>query len=160
MKRMLSLFTVCLLLSVAAHAQPNGSSYETAIGVKVYPGAITVKHFIQPNRALEGLGYFWNDGFRFTGLYEIHGDIESVDGLKWYVGPGVHFGVWNREWRDRYPNRNSGVAIGIDGVVGLDYKISGAPLSVSVDWQPSFNLIGYSYFEGAWGGFAIRYTLK
>lgn len=136
----------------------EGSTYQTAVGVKVYPGSITVKHFINDNVAVEGLGYFWQYGFRVTGLYEIHGNIPGAEGLKWYVGPGAHVGFYNNTWTKDYPDRNSGVAIGVDGVLGLDYKIKGAPINVSFDWQPSFNLIGYSYFEGGWGGIGIRYT--
>ena len=48
--------------------------------------------------------------------------------------------------------------VGIDGVLGLDYKVKGAPLDVSLDWQPSFNFVGYNYFEGGWGGLGIRYA--
>lgn len=159
MKNILILM-VCVSFSTIAFAQPNGSSYQTALGAKFYPGAISIKHFTQKDRALEGLGYFWNYGFRFTGLYEIHGDINGAPGLKWYVGPGAHIGFWNDSWRNRYPSRADGIAIGIDGVLGLDYKVKGAPLNFSIDWQPSFNFIGYSYFESGWGGFAVRYTLK
>jgi len=139
-------------------AQNTGSTYTTALGVKVYPTGITIKSFVQPNKALEGIAYFYNYGFRATGLYEIHGDIEGVDGLKWYVGPGAHIGFWNDTWKDKYPDRNNGVAIGVDGVLGLDYKINGIPLNLSLDWQPSFNFVGYNYFEGGWGGLGIRYT--
>jgi len=46
----------------------------------------------------------------------------------------------------------------VDGVLGLDYKISGAPINVSIDWQPSLNLIGHTYFEGGWGGLGVRFT--
>ena len=148
-----------LLFSVLSHAQPTGSSYTTAVGVKIYPGSISAKHFYQTNRAVEGLLYLWNYGMRVTGLYEIHGDFTTVDGLKWYIGPGAHIGFWNNNWREAYPSRQSGVAMGVDGVLGLDYKIKGAPINVSLDWQPSFNIIGYSYFEGAWGGLGIRYTI-
>lgn len=160
MKKFLTVFVSVILLSVAAIAQNNSSSYKTALGLKFYPGAFSIKHFTQQNRALEGLLYFWNYGFRFTGLYEIHGDIEGAAGLKWYIGPGAHIGAWNRDWKDRYPTRDNGVAIGVDGVLGLDYKIKGAPINLSIDWQPSFNIIGYSYFESGWGGFAVRYALK
>lgn len=145
-------------LFVISNAQDMGSSYKTAVGVKFYPGALSIKSFIQPDRALEGLAYFYEDGFRVTGLYEIHGNIEGVDGLKWYVGPGAHIGFWSQNWKDKYPDRNNAVAIGIDGVLGLDYKITGAPINVSLDWQPSFNFVGYNYFEGGWGGLGIRYT--
>jgi hypothetical protein len=146
-----------IVLSSKADAQAMGTSYRTALGFKFYPGAITIKHFTREDRALEGLGYFWHDGFRFTGLYEIHGDINGAPGLKWYVGPGAHVGFWNDDWKRRYPNRNDGVAIGVDGVLGLDYKIKSAPINLSLDWQPSFNIIGYTYFS-SWGGLAIRYT--
>jgi hypothetical protein len=106
---------------------------------------------------LEGLASFWNYGFRFTGLYEIHGDINGAPGLKWYVGPGAHVGFWDNDWKWRYPDREDGVSIGIDGVLGLDYKIKGAPINVSIDWQPYFDIVGYTHF-GSWGGLGIRYT--
>ena len=146
------------LTTSLAHAQNNGSSYQTALGVKMYPGAISVKHFTQKGRAIEGLGYISNDGFRLTGLYELHFPIAGAEGLQWYVGGGGHIGVWSDNWRSRYPGRADGIAIGVDGVLGLDYKIKGASLNLSFDWQPSFNFIGYNYFEGGWGGLAIRYT--
>ena len=158
MKRSI-LFILPVLLATALSAQTNlGSSYKTALGVKVYPGAVTVKHFTGANTALEGLGYFSSDGFRLTGLYELHYPLGSVDGLQWYVGGGAHLGIWSDTWKNRYPTREGGMALGVDGVLGIDYKIKDAPLNLSFDWQPSFNLIGYNYFEGGWGGLAIRYT--
>ena len=159
MKNILIAVLALVLLANEANAQAMGQSYRTALGVKFYPGAITLKHFTRNDRALEGLATFWNYGFRFTGLYEIHGDINGAPGLKWYVGPGAHIGFWNDEWNRKYPDRDDGVAIGIDGVLGLDYKINNAPLNLSLDWQPSFNIIGYTHFS-SWGGLAIRYTIK
>ncbi|MBP9215397.1 MAG: hypothetical protein KBF36_12605 [Chitinophagaceae bacterium] len=149
---------ICLLGINAVQAQSMGSSYKTALGFKAYPGAISIKHFTKSNVAIEGLGYFWNYGSRITGLYEFHGNVNGAPGLKWYAGPGAHIGFWNDKWKKEYSNRDNGVAIGIDGVLGLDYKITGAPINLSIDWQPSFNLVGYNYFEGGWGGIAIRYT--
>lgn len=158
MKKLI-LFALPVILAASANAQVNtGTDYKTALGVKVYPAAISVKHFVKKGRAVEGLGYFWEDGFRLTGLYELHFPISGAPGLQWYVGGGAHVGVWNDNWRNRYPNRDGGAMLGIDGVLGLDYKIKGAPLNLSFDWQPSFNLVGYNYFEGGWGGLAVRYT--
>lgn len=156
MKRLI-LAILVIFTFAQLHAQNNGSSYTTALGIKVYPGAITVKHFTGRN-AIEGLGYISSDGFRLTGLYEVHNNFADVEGLKWYIGGGGHIGIWSDYWRNKYPARADGAAIGVDGVLGLDYKIKGAPLNFSFDWQPSFNLIGYNYFEGGWGGLAIRYT--
>lgn len=150
-----------LALAQNANAQAMGSEYRTALGVKFYPGALTLKHFTGNNRALEGIASFWKHGFRFTGLYEIHGDINGAPGLKWYVGPGAHLGVYNKGWyyrddRDKYYD-DGDMSFGIDGVLGLDYKIKGAPINLSIDWQPYFEIAKYPHF-GNWGGFAVRYT--
>lgn len=143
---------------VRAQEMNTGPDYKTALGVKVYPGAISVKHFLTDKAAVEGLGYVTADGFRLTGLYELYNSLGNVEGLKWYVGGGAHAGVWSDRWKTKFPDRPGGLSIGVDGVIGLDYKITGAPLNLSFDWQPSFNLIGYNYFEGGWGGLGIRYT--
>jgi hypothetical protein len=140
-----------IFFSLQSSAQ---SGYQTALGVKVWDGGgISLKHFVGGNKALEGIGYFWRQGVRITGLYEIHGAINNAGGLQWYIGPGAHVGFYN----DRYGNRNF---IGIDGVLGLDYKFNGAPINVSIDWQPSFEFGDNRGFVGNWGGLGIRYTLK
>lgn len=155
MKKITVIIAVLIFVTATnlkAQEMNTSSSYTTAVGLKFYPGALTVKHFINDDVALEGIGYFANYGFRITGLYEFHYDITDVEGLKWYVGPGVHVGFYD----SRY---GGGASIGIDGVLGLDYKFQ-APINASVDWQPSFEFgsAGYNGFEGGWGGLGIRYT--
>lgn len=131
----------------------SSNEYRTAIGIKFgwfEGGAITAKHFVTDNNAIEGLLSFWKRGFRLTGLYEFHWDLAGTDGLKVYAGPGAHLGVFNSE--------NGGNAyLGIDGVLGLDYKIRNAPINLSLDFQPSFEL-GYGDSFYGWGGLGIRYT--
>ena len=130
----------------------NSSTYKTALGVKVWDGAgISLKHFFTNRHAGELIGYFWSHGVRFTGLYEIHGDINGAKGLRWYIGPGAHIGFYNTKHGD-------GGFIGIDGVIGLDYKFSSAPINISLDWQPSFEFGDDRGFVGSWGGLGIRYT--
>jgi len=152
------LLIVFLFAGFSSVAQSMGSSYRTAIGVKFWPGGISIKHFIEDNRALEGIAYFWDHGFRFTGLYEIHGDISGAEGLKWYIGPGAHIGAYNSGWyRDGHYYSSGSASFGIDGVLGLDYKITGAPINLSLDFQPSFEILNHPYFSG-WGGLGVRFT--
>lgn len=147
----LSMLTLVIFIT-AATAQSKGRTYTTALGVKFLDGAgITLKHFISERDALEGIGFFWNQGARITGLYELHYDINGAPGLKWYVGPGVHIGFYNTK-------NGGGSWAGIDGVLGLDYKINNAPLNLSIDWQPSFEFGTGRGFTGNWGGFGVRYT--
>jgi hypothetical protein len=154
-KIFLSVFILTLMNSVQAQSSSStGSTYRTALGVKVWDGAgISFKHFLTGNNALELIGYFWSQGMRITGLYEIHGPITGATGLQWYIGPGAHVGFYN--------NKNGGpdgTFIGIDGVLGLDYKFNGAPINLSLDWQPSFEFGEGRGFVGSWGGLGIRYT--
>jgi len=149
------LFAFAILLTAIAQSQnksTSGHSYQTALGVKVWDGGgISLKHFISDKHALEGIGYFWNRGARITGLYEIHGPISGAPGLRWYIGPGIHLGFYNTKYGD-------GSFAGIDGVLGLDYKFNGAPINMSIDWQPSFEFGDNRGFVGSWGGLGVRYT--
>lgn len=159
MKKIVALLSLLALLTVSrTQAQSLGSDYRTAIGVKFWPGALTIKHFIKDDAALEGLFNFWDHGFRFTGLYEFHGDINSAPGLKWYVGPGAHFGVYNSGyWRNDHYYDDGAASFGVDGVLGLEYKINSAPIALSLDVQPYLELLHHPYFN-AWGGLGIKFT--
>ncbi|MBS1744568.1 MAG: hypothetical protein JST21_00210 [Bacteroidetes bacterium] len=157
-KLITGIFFMFIAAAAPAQKMAMGSDYTTAIGIKFYPGSITAKTFIREKHAIEGLLSVWNYGTRITGLYEFYGDINGVEGLKYYYGPGVHLGFWNHDWRDKFPTRDGGAQFGFDGVVGLDYKIKNAPINVSLDWQPSFTFVGYNYFEGGWGGIGLRYA--
>lgn len=162
---MLGLAMMAVTLSSVAQ---SATSYQTALGIKFYPGAITLKHFLKREAAIEGQIAFWDFGTQITGLYEFHKDISDVQGLKWYIGPGAHIGFWNNHWRDYYydyyrTHPYGGAYIGIDGIIGLDYKIQKAPINLSLDWQPAINFGSgpayYGFYAGG-GGLAIRYTFK
>ncbi|TWI83151.1 hypothetical protein IQ13_1257 [Lacibacter cauensis] len=151
-KLILTLFLATIFLAASAqNSTAEGPDYKTAIGAKLWTGGgISVKTFIKDNNALEFIGYFDRYGTRITGLYEIHGNLSSEGALKWYVGPGAHVGLYK------------GItAVGIDGVVGVDYKFTNMPLNLALDWQPSFELGSGTRngFNANWGGFAIRFTL-
>lgn len=146
---------LCLSFFSHANAQSrsaSSSTYKTALGVKVWDGGgISFKQFVNGRNAVELVGYFWNRGARITGLYEIHGPISGARGLQWYIGPGAHVGFYNTKFGD-------GAFIGVDGVLGLDYKFSNAPINLSLDWQPSFEFGDNRGFVSSWGGLGIRYT--
>ncbi len=149
----LSTIVACLILLASQHinAQDNSDSYNNAIGVKLYPGAITYKTSNDGRKYFEGQAAFFKKGFRATVLYEIHNEISALDGLRWYYGTGPHLGFY----RSKYYNGST--MIGIDAVLGLDYKLPGTPLNFSLDWQPSFEFGDGSGFDG-WGGLAVRFA--
>lgn len=145
------LFTITATI---AHAQ---APYNRAIGLK-FPGgfSLTYKKFISDTRNLEAQFTSWHKGFRAAGLYEFNFyTFNKVPELSWFIGPGAHVGFWKSEFKNTY---NSHVDLGIDGIIGLDYKIKNAPINVSIDWQPAVTLIGSAGFTPVFGGVAIRYT--
>ncbi len=149
MKKIIVAAVIFLTVSVT---RSSAQDYTTALGVKFWDGGgITLKHFFNEQNAGELIGYFWSQGARFTGLYEIHGDISNAGGLRWYIGPGAHVGFYNSKYGD-------GAYFGVDGVLGLDYKFNNAPINLSIDWQPSIEFGSGRGFYGGWGGLGVRYT--
>jgi hypothetical protein len=53
-------------------------------------------------------------------------------------------------------NYGGGAAIGVDGVLGLDYKLSGTPLNISFDWNLNVNFGSTTGFIA--DGLGVRYT--
>ena len=147
-----------LLLFIAglttAHAQ---APYNRALGLK-FPGglSITYKKFVSDTRNFEAQFTSWHEGFRLGGLYEINFyAFQKVPELSWFVGPGAHIGFWKSAYEKTY---DSQVDLGIDGIIGLDYKFKTVPINVSLDWQPSVTLVGSAGFTPVFGGIAVRYT--
>lgn len=146
------------ILFIALSAGASAQDYKTGIGLRAggYPG-LNIKHFISDNKALEGIVHFRYHGIGITGLYEVHIVAFKVPELKFYYGLGAHIGFYNGGY---YYKKNHGVkeyysdnttTIGIDGVLGLEYKIKNAPLVVGVDVKPFFDLVdaGPNYWDGA-----------
>jgi hypothetical protein len=144
------------LVTTKAFSQ-NESAYQSALGVKLSSGiAASYKVFLTPSNALEAQAMFFKKGIRLIGLYEFHFyNIEGLDGLGWYIGPGAHVGYYFAKYKTVY---NTIADVGIDGVIGLDYHFKNAPINISLDWQPSFGLLGKSGIQPQFGGLAIRYT--
>jgi hypothetical protein len=154
MKPVIIAFLVTVFFTTVVHAQ---APYNHALGVK-FPGglSLTYKKFITDTRNLEAQLTAWHEGFRVAGLYEFNFyTFDKVPELSWFVGPGAHIGFWKSSYEKTY---NSTADVGIDGIIGLDYKFKDAPINVSVDWEPSVTLIGSAGFTPVFGGIAIRYT--
>lgn len=150
MKKIMLMIAIVFFAMVVKAQKSNGN---TALGFKFYPTGVTFKKSIKNGNAYELLGYFWR-GSRFTGLYEIHKDIEGVNGLRWYYGPGVHVSFYDRSY---YTGSNN---LGVDGVLGLDLTFDGFPINLSLDWQPSFDFGEGAGFVSGFGGLSIRYFIK
>lgn len=149
-----ALLLATLFFTTTAHAQ---APYNRALGIK-FPGglSVTYKKFISDTHNLEAQFTAWHKGVRVAGLYEFNFySFENVPELSWFVGGGAHVGFWKSTYQKTY---NSQADIGVDGIIGLDYKFKDLPINVSADWQPAVALIGNVGFTPVFGGLAVRYT--
>lgn len=151
---MLSCLWVAFTLPFAVNAQSTSSSYNTAIGLRAGgTSGLTVKHFTSKGAAWEGIIGLWNNAFSLTALYEKHAHA-GAPGLNWYYGGGGHIAAQNGRFGNRsyYYHRdyykNDGVGIGIDGIVGIEYKITPIPFAISFDLKPfiEINTRGGAFF--------------
>lgn len=136
----------------------TAQNYETSVGLRAgFYNGVTFKHFLSEKAAFEGiLSSRWR-GFRLTGLYEVHNSAFNEEGLQWYYGGGAHISSWNGRNVNWINDNENYLVIGLDIILGLEYKFSDAPINISLDWKPAINLIGYSSFVGDGGALSIRY---
>lgn len=153
MRKIILTFVLAISIITLSTAQ----EYKTGVGLRGgFSQGLTIKHFLGEKAAFEGLLTTRWGGFEITGLYEIHNTAFEVDRLKWYYGAGAHIGFWNG-------NSSWGVlgtdytVIGIDGILGIEYSFSEAPINIGLDWKPSINLSGYTGFRADGGALSIRY---
>lgn len=136
----------------------NSSSYKTAVGLRFGgTSGVTIKHFTGSNTALEGIFSFWRHSVGVTGLYEKHARAFSTSGLNWYYGVGGHIYVTGQDngyyYHDGYnPHyyryEHGGFSGGVDGIIGLEYKINPIPFALSLDLKPAIDITsgGNLYF--------------
>jgi len=156
---MKKLFLLCLTAGFIflASSKAQAQNYENAIGVRLgsYNG-INFKTFLNSNKALDlNLSFRNNDDFKrflLTGLYEVHNPINGAPGLQWYYGGGGSIGSYKRR------DFEDDLWLSADGVLGLDYKIEGAPLNLAIDWRPRLEVTPDTNFRTGDVGLAIRLT--
>jgi hypothetical protein len=144
---------IIALLAIATAA--NAQEYKTALGLRAgAPFGFTIKHFVAPKFALEGIVSPRYAGAELVGLLEYHVNAFGVEGFRWYFGGGMHLGAYGHH--KRFDNRDGGVYIGIDGIGGLEYNFKPVPINISVDLKPAIN---FTPEPDLWpdAGISVRY---
>ena len=133
-------------------------TYKSAIGVRAGSTAgITFKHFIAGEGAVEGIIGVWRNAVRLTVVYEKHVPFGGVAGLNWYYGGGGHVSIYSEDrihhWHwdppegwHRHDHAHPGsFGIGVDGILGIEYKIPPIPFAVSLDLKPFIEFTSANY---------------
>jgi len=150
-----------LILSLVCGTVAIGqTNYNFAVGLRAgETSGLTIKKSIGNGAAIEGIFGAWRYGLSATALFEKYVPVGSVSNLNWYYGAGGHVAVQNnRYYRYYYYDRNrdvyysdyyynGGIGLGLDGILGMEYKIPNAPIALSLDIKPFFEVNTHG---GAW----------
>lgn len=168
-RSILLLILVSLVSQLAVQAQP----YSTGVGLRLggQTRGVSVKKFVGGTTALEGIASIGRKSFMITGLFEKHTPFPSVDGFSWFFGGGAHVGFYNEgyyyfysrtrssKFDDEWTGWDNETGVGLDFILGLEYKFQNAPVDIAVDLKPFVDFIRSEYF-GYWdGALTVRFTL-
>lgn len=144
-------------LIIGSQAQP----YQIGAGLRLSEWyGIQGKYFISSTKAFEVIISPVSKGMHISGLLEVHSGVKGVSNLSFYGGIGPRIGLWAdgrynpwwndnwngkdaRDYYDRNGNSSEGrFAVGMDMIIGMEYRIPALPLSLAIDWKPAVMLWG------------------
>jgi hypothetical protein len=120
-------------------------------------------------------GYTSNFTTALQAHYLVHRPLGNAEGLSWYFGGGVqarftpvtyyyYYNEYNLRgddwWRSRFlvEERITDIDLGLDGVIGLEYKFRNAPLSIFVDANVFVEIIDAPFWFYGQSGLGLRYN--
>lgn len=142
--------TVVLLAVKGVYAQ---KPYNTAVGLRAgWTSGLTIKQSVGAGY-LEGMLGVRPYNTNLTLLYEVYRPSGAAN-INWYFGAGGHLSYFNDRYyyyppyRDRpYYYYYADNAVGIDGIIGVEFKVPSAPVAFSLDLKPFIEF----YHGGYWG---------
>ena len=136
-----------MLLGLATVAQAQ--VYRTAAGIRLDGErlGLTLQQKVFEKSTIEGIFAVGTREVSATALYEWHRPILGRR-FNYYLGAGGHIG----NLKDR------GVFTGVDGILGIEYKVNGLPVLLSADIKPAFHF-NHDDWIALSTGISIRYVI-
>lgn len=144
-----SILTVMLFSTKNVAAQNYNAAFSANIGASMGVG---VKKFVSRSSALD-FGFDYNlkcNAPMFSVTYQYY--VPIVSELSLYLGAGANVGAVH-VGRKHYGTE---FAIGLHPNVGFEYKISGVPLALAIDYKPFLNFSAHSQVNNV--GLKVLYT--
>jgi hypothetical protein len=163
-----------ILISCLTIKAVQAQDYKNAAGIRFgNTDGVSYKRFVTDNGAVElMLGFGGDDGgLQLYSTYQWYQPIPAkfTENLFFYYGVGGHVGYINQYTEQQYYANDSTVvsengdkyyyAIGVDGVLGIEYRIYTVPMTVGIEIKPYFEYYGLEYTQfNFWDfGFTVKY---
>jgi hypothetical protein len=159
MKKISLLIAIAIFLtSVSAFAQRKEVGGEISLGARFggTVGATLKRHGAYNNSAIEFIAQFKNfddsnpdlEGFSLTGLYQKLAPMSRSTQLSALFGGGL-----SMNFKDDFN-------LGVSGMLGFDWRLKKVPVTLQVDWMPTYFFINTSEFTFTNAAFSARYVLN
>ncbi len=157
MTKLSALLFVCLLFagfSAQAQKQVGG---EISVGGRFggSSGVTLKKHNGYNTSAIEFIAQFKNfdkieelDGFSLSALYQKLAPMSGSKQVSAIFGVGA-----SMNFKDQFD-------MGVSGMIGFDWRLKAAPVTLQVDWMPTWFLIGENEFIFTNAAVSARYVLN
>ncbi len=148
---------VVLISSLQVHAQ----YYMNSAGVRIGGSyGLTYKKFFDQVQAFEFLLGSRKGGMHLTGTFQFNKplNLSKNETFFIYYGGGAHLAFQDYQTKvlDSSMPSPSGefhyenqpyFAMGVDGIIGIEYRFLTAPITIGLDIKPYFTFIGFRYTD-------------
>ena len=162
--------TIILVSIVYIHVQSQ--EYKNAIGARLgMSSGFTYQRQVDDFRGYKGMLSFRDGGLQLTALLESYRPLylKFTDKMYYYTGMGAHIGYTTHQpqrgfltnpFRFSYKYGKFAPVIGLDAIIGVEFRLDRAPLSFCLDAKPFFELFGQNIFRLSIFdiGFSMKYT--
>lgn len=152
---MKKLVLVAIVAFLAFPLITKAQDYDRALGIRFgQPFGITYKQALGNDNAIEVIAaarFLVYSGFLVTALYEKHFYPFNIDGLGLFIGAGAHAGFYNYSTQENFN-------LGPDAIFGLDFTFRDAPINLSLDLKPTYNIFSPNDLRLDEGALSIRYV--
>ncbi|MHC2990999.1 hypothetical protein OB13_05145 [Pontibacter sp. HJ8] len=142
-------YILAALLLVGVATVSQAQKYRTAAGIRLGGDEFgaTLQQKLHEKGTIEGIALISSREYSGTALYQWHFPILGKR-FNYYLGAGGHVGNL----------KDHGMFTGVDGILGIEYKINGLPFLLSADVKPAVHINHEDWVKLA-TGISIRYVI-
>lgn len=156
-KDMKKLLPLVPLLFIGLNLQAQ--YYKNSVGIRTgYTSAVTYKHFFENEQSIEVLASGRNNGFQATTLYQFNKPMPIGFNDRFYAYYGIGASAGYERFSTRLTDVNSPTppftfdrqtyfTMGINTILGVEYRWLSIPMTIGLDIKPLFQFIGMQYTE-------------
>lgn len=157
---------ILAILMLTGIANVKAQTLEHAVG---YRGGLsrglTYQFFYQPMQDVKLLLSFRDQGMQLSAMIEQYEPVMTSyqDQFFMYYGAGIHLGYTQNKYPDDANNYQFPYArhvqtravAGINGIIGMEYRIESIPLTFGADFKPFMEFFGKPFFRLNLSDFAL-----